>query len=244
MIKIGVVTTIIKVVDYFYKLKIRFFLKTLNKKFDILFDIGAHHGESIFFFLRTFNIKNIFSFEPSPVNFEILQKKYLIYQRKFSDSKIVIENLGLSNSIGKNFLKQFKESSSSTLEKINNNSVYYKNKNKMLYSRNDKRPFKKIKVRITTLQNYLKKNKIKKIDFLKIDTEGHEFKVLLGLKNYISKVNFIMFEHHYDNMIIKDYNFSKINNFLLKNNFKKIFKAKMPLRKTFEYIYENNKYQK
>jgi len=244
MIKLYIVTIIIKVFDYFYKLKIKFFLKNRNKNIDIFLDVGAHHGESIIFFLKIFKIKNIISFEPSPINFKILKKKYQFLKKKFQNSRIIIENLGLSNSIGENFLKQFKESSSSTLAKINNNSSYYRNKNKILYSKNDKNFFKKIKVKITTLQKYLKIKKIQNIDFLKIDTEGHEFQVILGLENYISKVNIIMFEHHYDNMIIKDYNFSNINYFLVKNNFKKIFKAKMPFRKTFEYIYENNKYRK
>ena len=49
-----------------------------------------------------------------------------------------------------------------------------------------------------------------------------------------------MFEHHYDNMIKKDYTFRDINKLLIKNNFKKIYKLKMPFRKTFEYIYSKS----
>ena len=49
----------------------------------------------------------------------------------------------------------------------------------------------------------------------------------------------IFLEHHYDNMIEKGYKFADINNLLIKNNFKKIFKCKMPFRKTFEYLYQN-----
>ena len=52
----------------------------------------------------------------------------------------------------------------------------------------------------------------------------------------------ILFEHHYDDMIFKGYKFKDINDFLLQNNFKQIFKIKMPLRKTFEYIYKNKAY--
>jgi FkbM family methyltransferase len=239
--RIYIVTFVINFVDFFYKLKIKNFLKKKRNKFDILFDIGAHHGESIIFFLKNFKVNRIYSFEPSPDNFKILAKKYLLLQKKFINSKITIENVALSNVSGTNILKQFKDSSSSTLNKINNSSLYYKRKNKILYSKHDKNYYKKINVKIITLQSYLKRKKINRIDFLKIDTEGHEYKVILGLKKYISKVNLIMFEHHYDNMIIKNYNFGKINDFLIKNKFRKIFKIKMPLRKTFEYIYENNK---
>jgi FkbM family methyltransferase len=241
MMRIHLLTFIISFVDFFYKLKIKNFLKKKRKKFNILFDIGAHHGESIIFFLKNFKVNRIYSFEPSPDNFKILAKKSFLLKKKFINSKIIIENVALSNVSGTNILKQFLDSSSSTLNKINSSSLYYKRKNKILYSKNDKNFFKKINVKVITLQNYLKTKKINRIDFLKIDTEGYEYKVILGLKKHISKVSLILFEHHYDNMIIKDYNFSKINNYLIKNNFRKIFKIKMPFRKTFEYIYENIK---
>ena len=40
-------------------------------------------------------------------------------------------------------------------------------------------------------------------------------------------------------MIEKNYTFREINRYLIKNNFQKIYKLKMPFRKTFEYIYRN-----
>jgi len=58
------------------------------------------------------------------------------------------------------------------------------------------------------------------------------------MKDTIKKVQLIMFEHHYDNMIKKGYTFTDINKLLIKNHFKKIYKSKMPFRKTFEYIYK------
>jgi hypothetical protein len=83
-------------------------------------------------------------------------------------------------------------------------------------------------------------NNLDKISFLKIDTEGYEFEILKGLKKKIQLVDTIMFEHHYDNMIIKKYTFSEINYFLKKNNFHQVYKSKMPFRKTFEYIYQRS----
>ena len=93
---------------------------------------------------------------------------------------------------------------------------------------------------MTSLYEYINDNNLSSIDFIKIDTEGYEYEVLLGLRDKIKNVKIIFFEHHYDNMIIKNYKFSDLHALLLKNNFKKIFKIKMPLRKSFEYIYENN----
>jgi FkbM family methyltransferase len=240
--KKNIIIILINFFDFFYKLKILKFLKKKKKNFDIIFDIGAHHGESINFFLENFKIKKIYSFEPSPINYRILKKNYLLFKNKFKNSSIIIENLGISDEVKRKTLKQFLDSSSSTLNQINTFSIYYKKKNKILYGKEDKNFYTRINIKTITLFDYIKRNRINRIDFLKIDTEGYEYKVLLGLKKYISKVRLIMFEHHYDDMIIKNYNFSEISSLLVKNKFKKIFKLKMPFRKTFEYIYENTKF--
>ena len=39
---------------------------------DIVFDIGAHKGETISYFNKYFTVNKIYAFEPSPSNFEIL----------------------------------------------------------------------------------------------------------------------------------------------------------------------------
>ena len=84
----------------------------------------------------------------------------------------------------------------------------------------------------------MNEKKINEIDFIKIDTEGYEYYVLKGLQNQFQKIKLILFEHHYDNMLIKDYKFGDIHNFLIRNKFKQIYKYKMAFRKTFEYVYE------
>ena len=89
------------------------------------------------------------------------------------------------------------------------------------------------------LEDYLVEKNINKIDLLKIDTEGYEYETLLGLRNKLKNVKLVLFEHHYDNMILKNYKFRDIHKILINDNFLQIFKIKMPLRKSFEYIYEN-----
>ena len=81
-------------------------------------------------------------------------------------------------------------------------------------------------------------------DFMKIDTEGYEFEILKGADNFLEKIQFLILEHHYHDMIKKNYKYQDINNLLKKFNFKKIYKAKMFFRKTFEYIYENQGFLK
>ena len=79
------------------------------------------------------------------------------------------------------------------------------------------------------LENYISKNNIDYIDLIKIDTEGYENETILGLGDKIKNVKLIFFEHHYDNMIIKNYKFKDLHNYLIKNNFFQVFKIKMPL---------------
>ena len=85
----------------------------------------------------------------------------------------------------------------------------------------------------------VKNNNIKSIDLLKIDTEGYEFSVINGFEEDICRVKVLLFEHHYNLMIKKNYKFSDINKYLISKNFLLKKKFKMPLRKTFEYIYFN-----
>ena len=92
------------------------------------------------------------------------------------------------------------------------------------------------------MSNIIKNQNIKKIDLLKIDTEGYEYNVLNGIeRDEFKKIRFIYFEHHYDLMLKKQYKFSDINLFLVNRSFQLKYKLKMNLRKSFEYIYENSK---
>ena len=230
----------IKIFDFFHKRKILNFLKSKFNKFEILFDVGGHVGESIDLFLKNFQVNRIFSFEASPLNFKILNSKLPHLKKKFSASKIVIENLAVGNEKKKISINQFLESSSSTIKEVNQNSEYFKKKFMFLKKNVEGNFFYKVDVNMTSLYEYINDNNLSSIDFIKIDTEGYEYEVLLGLRDKIKNVKIIFFEHHYDNMIIKNYKFSDLHALLIKNNFKKIFKIKMPFRKSFEYIYENN----
>jgi FkbM family methyltransferase len=232
-----IILWVLSLFDHFYQTKwIKFLNINKYNKFELLIDIGAHKGESIELFSKNFIIKKIISFEASPINFKYLKKK--INKKKYNNTEIVLENtaLGAENKIIE--FNQFNESSSSTIKEIDKESKYYKRKFKLINFLNNKETYQKIKIKISKLKDYIKKNNIKKIDFMKIDTEGYEFEILLGLENKIKLVDIIMFEHHYDNMIKKGYTFEDINKLLIKNNFNKIYKSRMPFRKTFEYIYK------
>ena len=236
MIKFIILKTL-RLFDNYQQNKIFKFLKNEGyDSFNIFFDIGAHRGETIKSFTKYFKIKKIYSFEASEINFEYLKKNIENLNKK-KDVEIFL----IKNALGKEkkriVIKHLKESSSSTINDINTSSKYFKKKSLLLYKNKTTDFFIEKEIEQIRLDYFIQENEISKIDFLKIDTEGYEFNVLLGLQKEFKKVSIIMFEHHYDNMIIKNYKFRDINQLLKQNNFYQIYKYKMPFRKTFEYIY-------
>ena len=225
--------------DFFHQRKIIKFLKKNNlENINVLFDVGAHKGESINLFLKELIVKKIISFEASSINFEFLKKNKEYYFKKFPNTEILIENIALGSENKKISFNQFDESSSSTFNNINKKSKYFKRKFNLLNFFDKKEIYKSYQVTTQTLDGYMEINNYKKVNFIKIDTEGYEYEVLKGLKDKIRNVDIIMFEHHYDDMIRKNYTFTDINTLLKINNFVQIYKSKMPFRKTFEYIYK------
>jgi len=238
MIIISIVRNLINIFDIFQQKKIiNFFKKNISIKEKIqIFDVGAHFGETVLLFNRNFKIKKIHCFEASPVNYFILNKNI-----KKNDLLSICElnNFGVGQKNFDSYINQTEESSSSTINDFNLNSAYLKRKLKILNIKKKDNYYKKIPIKIKTLDSYIIEKKIEKIDILKIDTEGFEYNVIRGMERNHKIIKYVYFEHHYDDMIIKNYKFKDINDLLLKFGFKKVYKSKMYFRKSFEYIYEN-----
>ena len=232
-----IIIVVLNFLDYFQQKKI---IKLINKKFlnpIVIFDVGAHYGESIKLFNKELKIRKIYSFEASSKNYEILQKNILKYDSK----KVETFNYGIGKEISQSYINQTLESSSSTINKFNEESNYFKKKLKILNIKSKNSFYYQLPIIIKTLDDFIEKKQIEYIDLLKIDTEGYELNVLKGLSKNNSKIKLIYFEHHYDDMIIKNYKFKDINKLLKSYGFIKIKKSKMLFRKSFEYIYENSK---
>ena len=231
---------IIKIIDFFYQRKIiNYFKNSSIPKFNVLIDVGAHKGETIFNFLKNFKIRNIYSFEASKATYLSLQNNIGKIRNKYKETNIEILNTAVGNSNKTKLFNELPDSNSSTFNLIDQSSSYFKRKNKILsFFFKTKFNIKKNYVSQIKLSEFIKKKKLIKIDILKIDTEGYELEVIKGLEEKIKIVNHIYFEHHYDNMIKKNYKFSEIHDFLSDNDFYRVFKIKMPLRKSFDYIYK------
>ena len=115
--------------DFFHKKKMLAFLKKNRfDNFKIMFDVGAHKGETIELFLKHFKIEKLCSFEASPLSYDILRNTLPKITSKQKVTDICIENLAIGSEIKKIQIKHLKESSSSTIKDINSNSKYFKKK--------------------------------------------------------------------------------------------------------------------
>ena len=233
---ITIVRKILNIFDTFQQKKIINVLKKNCGDNLIIFDVGSHLGETVELFSKNFNIKKIHCFEASNINFITLKDN--LNKNKLMDI-CVFNNVGIGDIEGKNFLNQTEESSSSTINGFNEHSNYLQRKLKILNIKKIDNFFKKIPINIIKLSTYIKKKKITNIDILKIDTEGFELNVVKSLEDCNNIVKNIYFEHHYDDMIRKNYKYADINQTLINLGFKKIYKSKMVFRKSFEYIYRN-----
>ena len=145
-----------------------------KKNIKFCLDIGANRGDYSRYLLNNSNAK-VIAFEPLP----FLKKDLLKLQNKFK-GRFVFFNFGLGNVKKNDFIYYDKKN----LQWANFNPEV----NKIDYLKNNK---KKIKLKIEKLDDILKKNRklfSKKINLIKIDTEGYELEVLQGSKNSIKKL--------------------------------------------------------
>jgi FkbM family methyltransferase len=182
------------------------FRKNLNGKL-IIFDVGANIGQSIKRFNDIFPESIIHSFEPIKECYE----KMLI---NFPQDRFIKNNYALSekNTNKKFFINKFSFTSSFTLINSNYEKHFYRERDKLK---------KTIVVKTITLDKYINLNKIKKIDILKIDTQGHELSVLKGGKSSLKKniFNFIEVEIIINDYYTKKVNLHEIDRLMVENNF-------------------------
>ena len=102
---------------------------------------------------------------------------------------------------------------------------------------------KKQTINVKKIDTFCKENEIKKIDILKIDTEGHELSVLMGAEKILRNIKIILLEVSDHDMYL-DYDNQKIDSLLKNNNFilKKSFKT--PFQKWEDRIYINENFSK
>ncbi|MEZ5034373.1 MAG: FkbM family methyltransferase [Chitinophagaceae bacterium] len=132
-----------------------------------IIDCGANIGLSVIYLKKIAPEASIIAFEPDDKNFELLQKN--INSFNFKNVTLKKEAVWVENTV-LNFLND--ASMSSKVDENNSPSS--------------------IKVQASRLKDLLKK----KIDFLKIDIEGAEYKVLCDIEENLYNVDKLFLEYH------------------------------------------------
>lgn len=141
------------------------FINNSLKLNNTVLDIGAHIGLTAVLFGQKVGSKGrVFSFEPTPISFNVLKETIRINKLENVISPV---NSPVTDKSGKvNFYI------SNTAVDVANSLVAWE-KGKELHG---------ITLNATSVDDFVRKQKIAKVDFMKIDAEGVEYKVLNGAK--------------------------------------------------------------
>lgn len=140
------------------------------KENSIVFDIGANIGVFTIFTANLAKNGLVYAFEPVTDIFRILEKNTFFYK----NIKIFKVGLGRENEKKKIFVRSWSPGDST----IDIDGTH----------RNSKSFDQVEEIEIITLDDFVDKNRINKIDFIKIDVEGYEFNVLKGGVNSLKKL--------------------------------------------------------
>ncbi len=140
---------------------------------DTIVDIGAHIGVFTVYAAKLAKKGAVYSFEPDPGNFSQLKKN--VELNGLNNAKIF--NEGIFSKEGTfDFYVSDQHSGGNSMLKVSG---------------------EKISAHFTTLTSVMDSNKIEQIDFLKIDTEGAEYDILLSTPaSYFSRISRIGLETH------------------------------------------------
>jgi FkbM family methyltransferase len=153
-----------------------------QKAHPVIFDVGAHTGETSTEYRRRFPDGKIYAFEPFPDTFRVLKRCFS------EDNNIIPFELALSNYSGSTILHSNRaDSSNSLLETANSADLYWGDWVKTIDS---------ITIQVETLNNFCNDHSIDRIDILKIDAQGSELNILRGALDMLRRkaIDLLYFE--------------------------------------------------
>lgn len=152
--------------NYFYEGKL--LDKWLKYLTDVkyIFDLGANLGNHTLYWACNLEAVKIYSFEPYKPNYELLKENIEINKLK----NVEPVNMGVGDRKTKAVIKSFDDSNfgATTLKDADEEDTET--------------------INIIDLDSFVKNNNVSRVDFIKIDTEGFEEKIISGMQNVI--VNF------------------------------------------------------
>lgn len=155
---------------YEYDLLKKWFTK---ENYKVIYDIGANIGNHTVYFGKNAPEAHIYSFEPFPLNYEMLKKNVI---ENHLESHVELFNVALGDVQGTVFMNINQES--------NLGSVSVKSVSDNSYDGKKDATQTLIKVELTTVDSL----GLPEPDFIKIDVEGFEPEVLKGMEKTLKKV--------------------------------------------------------
>jgi len=174
-------------------------LKTLlpiDKECFVFVDAGANYGNYTKLLLEYHPKAIVHAFEPNPTVFKSLCDRF------DRNSNVQLNNFGLSSLEGKSKLNTYKENIGSAHASLHKGIF----ENFHVASE-----IVEIDINLTTLDSYTYYNRIETIDFLKVDTEGHELDVFKGSRKLFQdgRVSVVQFEfgecHVFSRNFLRDF---------------------------------------
>lgn len=159
----------------------------LRRERPVLFDVGANTGEYSAELKRKFPEARVYAFEPNASAYEVML-------RDLAPLGVSCYNLGLSSTAAARKMYTYEHEAATQ-----HASVY----REVLTGLHGETRVTELEFRTTTLDEFCAEQGIDFIDFLKIDTEGHEWEVLGGAKRMVAegRVHLIQFEFNEMNVI-------------------------------------------
>ena len=167
----------------------------IKKDRPILFDVGANIGDYSQELSRAFPNGTIFSFEPNREAFEYAAEA-------LAALGVYCYNLGLGAKPGKARIYTYAH------DRLSQHASLYKEVFLDLYKTDQLSEFE---FQLTTVDQFCETHRIDFIDFIKIDTEGHELEVLKGAARMLAenRISIIQFEfnslHVISRVFLKDF---------------------------------------
>ena len=159
-------------------------MKGLGVKEPTIFDVGANVGQTVERYKRVFETSTIYSFEPHPDMFDILQREFA------DDANVRPINEAVSEQRG---------TSTFFINKIpNRSSLLPRERSVRWYDNKGTAQETCINVTVTTIDDFVEVHNIENVDILKMDIQGGELMALRGATQTLEKekVSLIYTEFH------------------------------------------------
>lgn len=151
------------------------FLRHLDSDLEIVFEVGARYGDESIILSEIFSNSQIYSFECNPLTLNLCREKLKEYSNiNFFDHALGEENtiLPFYSYIDNN------DGASSLLKRIDCEKTQKKTGD----------------ILVKKLSDFVKENKIQKIDLLCMDVQGYELNVLKGAEKFLTNIKYVIME--------------------------------------------------